>query len=83
MCQSPCQHASSSPPSPFYLLACVQLAAMQLGAAQLPLELVVVVAGNAVAEAGAPAYLSMLNRMQGMQDETGAQQHAWARWVCV
>lgn len=46
---------------------------------QLPNDLLVVIAGMAVAEEGAPNYLSLMNAMEETGDETGAQSHGWAR----
>jgi hypothetical protein len=60
-----------------------QLAALREGAAQLPPDVLVAVAGAAVAAAGAPNHMSALAAMGGAgpraADATGAARHGWAR----
>lgn len=55
------------------------VAALRAEAALLPAELLVALVGDMVTEEALPSYMSMLNRLHGTQDETGAQDHAWAR----
>ena len=39
-----------------------------------------VLVGDMVTEEALPSYMNMLNTLDGVRDETGASNHAWARW---
>lgn len=44
-------------------------------------EVLVILVGNIVTEEALPAYMSWLNRLNGLKDETGASSNPWALWV--
>ncbi|KAI8462510.1 MAG: fatty acid desaturase-domain-containing protein [Monoraphidium minutum] len=54
--------------------------ALRAAASELPNDLLAVAAGAAAAAAAGANRLSLFNAMEGVRDETGAQQHAYARW---
>lgn len=45
-----------------------------------PLVFVTLV-GNTATEEALPSYLTMINRVEGIKDNTGADESAWARWA--
>lgn len=50
-------------------------------AALLPDDYLVVFVGDMVTEEALPTYMSMLNTLDGVRDETGASQTPWAVWT--
>lgn len=50
-------------------------------AAKLPDDYLVVFVGDMVTEEALPTYMSMLNTLDGVRDETGASQTPWAIWT--
>lgn len=44
-------------------------------------DILVVLVGDTITEEALPSYQSMLNRYQGIGDQTGASDSPWARWV--
>ncbi|GBF91352.1 hypothetical protein Rsub_04092 [Raphidocelis subcapitata] len=64
------------PSSPGFL---EDLRSIRAASLQLPNDLLVVIAGAAVAAAGAPNALAVFNTAAAVADETGAQAHGWAR----
>ncbi len=47
----------------------------------VPDEVLIVLIGNTVTEEALPAYQTMLNRHEGIQDDTGISDSPWARWT--
>eukprot|EP00210_Caulerpa_lentillifera_P001906 g1833.t1 len=47
----------------------------------LPLEYLVVLVGDMITEEALPTYMAMLNTLDGVRDETGAQKTAWGQWT--
>jgi len=58
-----------------------QVAELRQNASSLPLEFLVVLVGDMVTEEALPSYMNMLNLLDVCKDESGAQEHAWARWT--
>ncbi|KAG2636070.1 hypothetical protein PVAP13_2NG420400 [Panicum virgatum] len=58
-----------------------QVAELQAGAAGVPDDLLVCLVGNIVTEEGLPTYMTMANRVRGIDDATGRDAHGWARWL--
>jgi acyl-[acyl-carrier-protein] desaturase len=50
-------------------------------AAGLPEELLLCLVGDMITEEALPTYMAMLNTLDGVRDETGRAQHAYARWT--
>ncbi|KAJ9514699.1 hypothetical protein QJQ45_028422 [Haematococcus lacustris] len=50
-------------------------------AAQLPDDYLVVFAGDSITEEALPTYMTMLNSLDGVRDETGASNTPWAKWT--
>lgn len=48
---------------------------------QLPDDYFVVLVGDMITEEALPTYQSMLNRFDGIRDETGASPSPWASWI--
>ena len=57
-----------------------QLELLRRRAAALPDELLVVLVGDMVTEEALPTYQTWLNRLEGVTDQTGDSDAAWARW---
>jgi acyl-[acyl-carrier-protein] desaturase len=49
--------------------------------ADMPDAVMVALVGDMVTEEALPTYQSMLNTMDGISDQTGSDQTAWARWT--
>mmetsp|Transcript_24676 Transcript_24676/g.63586 ORF Transcript_24676/g.63586 Transcript_24676/m.63586 type:complete len:404 (+) Transcript_24676:190-1401(+) len=47
----------------------------------LPDDYLVVFCGDMITEEALPTYMTMLNSLDGVRDETGASQTAWGRWT--
>ncbi|RLM87363.1 acyl-[acyl-carrier-protein] desaturase 4, chloroplastic-like [Panicum miliaceum] len=58
-----------------------QVAELQARAAGVPDDLLVCLVGNMVTEEGLPTYMTMANRVRGIDDATGCDGHGWARWL--
>lgn len=58
-----------------------QLAEIRKRTANLPDDYLVVLAGDMITEEALPTYMTMLNTLDGVRDETGASQSGWARWT--
>lgn len=54
---------------------------LRKGSSGLSDSVLVVLVGNAVTEEGIPAYMSWLNRVEPIKDQTGADQTPWAKWI--
>eukprot|EP00199_Chlamydomonas_sp_CCMP681_P002230 CAMPEP_0119103992 /NCGR_PEP_ID=MMETSP1180-20130426/2318_1 /TAXON_ID=3052 ORGANISM="Chlamydomonas cf sp, Strain CCMP681" /NCGR_SAMPLE_ID=MMETSP1180 /ASSEMBLY_ACC=CAM_ASM_000741 /LENGTH=399 /DNA_ID=CAMNT_0007088635 /DNA_START=42 /DNA_END=1241 /DNA_ORIENTATION=- len=50
-------------------------------ASSLPDDYLVVFAGDLITEEALPTYMSMLNTLDGVRDETGASDTPWANWT--
>lgn len=50
-------------------------------AKEIPDDYFVVLVGDMITEEALPTYMSMLNRCDGIKDETGAAPDAWATWT--
>ncbi|PNW70003.1 hypothetical protein CHLRE_17g701700v5 [Chlamydomonas reinhardtii] len=50
-------------------------------AANLPDDYLVVFTGDMITEEALPTYMTMLNTLDGVRDETGASQTPWAKWT--
>lgn len=50
-------------------------------AANLPDDYLVVFAGDMITEEALPTYMTMLNTLDGVRDETGASDTPWANWT--
>lgn len=48
---------------------------------QLPDDYFVVLVGDMITEEALPTYQSMMNRFDGVQDDTGASPSPWASWI--
>lgn len=49
--------------------------------AEIPDDLLVCLVGDMITEEALPTYMNMLNTLDGFRDETGSDQHAYARWT--
>lgn len=49
--------------------------------AAIPDEYLVTFVGDMITEEALPTYMAMLNSLDGIRDETGASDTAWARWT--
>lgn len=49
--------------------------------ASLPDEYFVVLVGDMITEDALPTYQTMINTLDGVRDETGASESAWAKWT--
>ncbi len=50
-------------------------------AKNLPDDYLVVFVGDMITEEALPTYMTMLNTLDGVRDETGASQTPWAKWT--
>lgn len=57
-----------------------QITELRRAASYLPLDYLVVLVGDMVTEEALPSYMNMLNTLDGVKDETGAQDQPWAKW---
>ena len=58
-----------------------EVKAIQERCADIPDELLVSIVGDMITEEALPTYQSMLNTLDGIRDETGADSSPWARWT--
>ncbi|XP_058075673.1 stearoyl-[acyl-carrier-protein] 9-desaturase 6, chloroplastic-like [Magnolia sinica] len=58
-----------------------EVRALQARSAELPDEYFVVLVGHMITEDALPTYQSMINRADGVRDETGASDSPWAVWT--
>uniref|UniRef100_P32063 Palmitoyl-[acyl-carrier-protein] 4-desaturase, chloroplastic n=2 Tax=Coriandrum sativum TaxID=4047 RepID=STAD_CORSA len=58
-----------------------QVKEMRERAKDIPDEYFVVLVGDMITEEALPTYMSMLNRCDGIKDDTGAQPTSWATWT--
>jgi hypothetical protein len=61
------------------ILAWVQVAELRKRTDNLPDDYFVVLVGDMITEEALPTYMAMLNTLDGVRDETGAQQTPWGR----
>lgn len=54
---------------------------LQARSSDIPDDLLVCLVGDMVTEEALPTYMNMLNTLDGFRDETGSDQHAYARWT--
>ena len=54
---------------------------LRRGAAGLSDEVLVVLVGDTITEEALPSYQTMINRFEGISDQTGESDHPWARWT--
>ncbi|GIL44757.1 hypothetical protein Vafri_2264 [Volvox africanus] len=55
--------------------------ALRERAKNLPDDYLVVFVGDMITEEALPTYMTMLNTLDGVRDETGASQTPWAKWT--
>ena len=58
-----------------------QAAALQKRAEGIPDELLVCLVGDMITEEALPTYMSMINGLDGVRDETGSDDTPWATWT--
>ncbi|KAL3150752.1 Stearoyl-[acyl-carrier-protein] 9-desaturase 7, chloroplastic, variant 3 [Trebouxia sp. C0010 RCD-2024] len=58
-----------------------QLAELRKRTDCLPDDYFVVLVGDMITEEALPTYMAMLNTLDGVRDETGAEQTAWGKWT--
>ena len=58
-----------------------QVLQIREAAAAISDELLVVLVGDMITEEALPTYMSWLNRLDGVRDETGASDTPWAQWT--
>lgn len=58
-----------------------EVAELRKSMANVPDDFLVVLAGDMITEEALPTYMTMLNTLDGVRDETGASQTGWARWT--
>ncbi|KAJ7965433.1 Acyl-[acyl-carrier-protein] desaturase [Quillaja saponaria] len=58
-----------------------QVRALRDRTAELPDDYFVVLVGDMITEEALPTYQTMLNRLDGVNDETGASSGPWAKWI--
>lgn len=58
-----------------------EVRALRHRTAELPDEYLVVLVGDMITEEALPTYQSMINRLDGVKDETGASPSPWAIWT--
>lgn len=59
----------------------VQVAELRNRTAGLPDDYLVTLVGDMITEEGLPTYMTMLNTLDGVRDETGASSSPWAQWT--
>ena len=47
----------------------------------LPDDYLVTIVGDMITEEGLPTYMTMLNTLDGVRDDTGASASPWAQWT--
>ena len=58
-----------------------QVDALQNAAHTLPDDVLVVLVGDMITEEALPSYQSWLNRLEGITDQSGADESPWAQWT--
>lgn len=58
-----------------------QVRELRKRAANVPDDVLVTLVGDMITEEALPTYMTMLNTLDGVRDETGASQTAWAKWT--
>jgi acyl-[acyl-carrier-protein] desaturase len=58
-----------------------QLNELQQTARELPDDLLVVLVGDMITEEALPTYMAMLNTLDGVRDESGKDEHPYAKWT--
>ena len=58
-----------------------QVRELQKRSGEMPDEHLLVLVGDMVTEEALPTYMTMLNTLDGVRDETGASETAWAQWT--
>uniref|UniRef100_A0A061R077 Plastid acyl-acp desaturase n=2 Tax=Tetraselmis sp. GSL018 TaxID=582737 RepID=A0A061R077_9CHLO len=58
-----------------------EVAELRERTSQLPDDFLVVLTGDMITEEALPTYMTMLNTLDGVRDETGASQTGWAKWT--
>ncbi len=58
-----------------------QLAQLRKRAAGLPDDLMVVLVGDMITEEALPTYMNMINTLDGVRDDSGADATPWAQWT--
>lgn len=58
-----------------------QVKALQERSKDIPDDHLVCIVGDMITEEALPTYMTMLNTLDGVRDETGASSTAWARWT--
>ncbi len=58
-----------------------QLTELRARSASLPDELLIVLVGDMITEEALPTYMSMINTLDGVRDESGADDTPWATWT--
>ena len=58
-----------------------QVDALQDAANALPDDVLVVLVGDMITEEALPSYQSWLNRLEGITDQSGADESPWAQWT--
>ena len=59
----------------------LQVKELRTQAEKLPDDYLVVLVGDMITEEGLPTYMTMLNTLDGVRDETGASDSPWAKWT--
>lgn len=59
----------------------MQVAELRKRTAGLPDDYLVTLVGDMITEEGLPTYMTMLNTLDGVRDETGASSSPWAQWT--
>ncbi|KAJ4975966.1 hypothetical protein NE237_001072 [Protea cynaroides] len=58
-----------------------QVLALRERTAELPDDYLVVLVGDLITEEAVPTYMSYLNRLEGIKDQTGASPDPWSVWI--
>lgn len=59
----------------------MQVAELRKRTNGLPDDYLVTLVGDMITEEGLPTYMTMLNTLDGVRDETGASSSPWAQWT--
>jgi hypothetical protein len=59
----------------------LQVVELRKRTAVLPDEYLVVLVGDMITEEALPTYMTMLNTLDGVRDDTGASPSPWAKWT--
>lgn len=58
-----------------------ELRDLRARSSELPDDLLICLVGDMITEEALPTYMNMLNTLDGIRDETGQDQHAYAKWT--